>query len=442
MVKLAIAVVCHAAYLPLLPEAIGSVESQTSRFDELVLVLDGCDSPSWVENSGWKVVCLNAGNPNPCRNAAIDATDSEWIIFWDADNLMHSEYAATARRRICEVGEGVAFIYPNLHYFGKRRKIVCPPDYDEHSVTERNCYDTSAAWRREALDMERWDNDSLCHDDWSLVLRLKQRGWSGARMLTHIDMREHDLGRRSISGLHNEDNKRAEMLWKIRSMGVCSLVSRPERVKPLMQQLQFLNLPEKRSLYLLDNMHEESASRDLWNAAMSLDGWQSKTILKQGKPTKERRERGDAGDNRLKHIASLTQDLWSRVSEDILFSIDDDCESRDEDAVRKLHYHVRPKEFSVAGAAYNSKRANGCLVATFSKDQYGTAIPQDYDKFSEVAAVGAGFTLYVRSHLREAFPIRPFIKNGFAGHDYNVCHALRRNGKKVALDATVRVDHA
>ena len=89
----------------MLPEAIGSIDGQSVPFDEKILVCDNCDPPATLH--GWKTIRVDAGNPNPARNAGLDATSGEWVVFFDADNLMHSDYAAVCRRRASHAPEGV-----------------------------------------------------------------------------------------------------------------------------------------------------------------------------------------------------------------------------------------------------------------------------------------------------------------------------------------------
>lgn len=440
--RFAIVVVAHSAYLSLLPEAVGSIDSQSIPFDEKVLVTDGCNAPDWLQ--GWKTIRVDAGNPNPCRNAGLDSVTSDWVVFFDADNIMHQDYSRVIRNKARYVDDGVAMLYPNLYYFGSTEKMVPAPDWDEDSVVERNIYDTSSAWRRSALNSDRWADDSLCHDDWGLALRLMRRGWRGERLMTHVNMRDHSFGgsRRSVSGWRNEDGKRAEMLWRIRTLGVCVLISRPANIDKVFDQLEWLELPDQKSLYILDNTGDAQAFDAINERARRLIGWDSVTLTRSGKPTDEIRHIEEKHQARLENIAQLTQKLWSRVTEDLLLSIDDDCFARNADAVRKLHYHLRPKHASVAGAAYMSKRSLGNLVATYGKDSYGRPIAGDFNKVDEVGGVGAGFTLYLRPDLKWAYPIRRFSKNGNeAGHDYNICYLLRKRGKKVILDGTVEVEH-
>lgn len=439
--KLSIVLIAHGAYATMLPEAIGSIDGQSVPFDEKVLVCDKFDPPNLRD---WKTIRVDAGNPNPARNAGLDATTGEWVVFFDADNLMHSDYAAVCRRRAERAPESVAFLYPTIRYFGKADRLVCPPDFSADDVSLRNAYDTSSCWRVSALRDERWDEESLCHDDWGLVLRLIRQGWRGDRLMTHVDMREHDVGvRRSVAGWRNDDDRRAKMLWKIRSMGVASLISRPEMFDRWCRQLETLDLPPVRSLYVLDNTNDDAFHAELVDRLSRMKGWESITLVRDEVGSDEVREIDELHQDRLRNIARLTNKLWKCVKEDILLSIDDDVFAESPDAVRKLHYHLRPQGAAVAGAAYRSKKVSDCLVATYGKESYGSPITAKHDKVSDVAAVGAGFTLYLRPALtRECFPIRKFKKSTEAGHDYHVCYLLRRAGYRIILDGEVRADHA
>lgn len=441
--KIAIVLICHEGYLPFLKEAIGSIDGQSVPFGQKILVIDTADAPDWVR--GWDVIRKDAQNPNPCRNAGLDkAADADWIVFWDADNTMHRDYHSCVRWKAKNADANVGVLFPNLYYFGGIEKVVSPPDWSEDSVSTTNCWDTSSAWRREAIAKQRWDEGSLCHDDWSLALRLMRDGWVGDRLNTHVNVRHHHTGgqRRSVAGWANLDKRREQMLWKIRTLAVCTVFSRPENVDAYFKQLETLELPERKSLYILDNSGDERCHATLATRMAALEGWESVTLMKDGTPMPEIRDDEKQHQRRLENIAEKTNKLWTRVREDILLSIDDDCFAVEPDAVKRMHYELRPKASAVVGAAYKSKRAKGALVATFGNDSYGRPIAEDFAKVAQVGGVGAGFTMYLRASLRHAFPIRMFDQGGKrAGHDYNVCYLIRQKGGSITLDATVKVDH-
>lgn len=441
--RIAVVVTCHEGYLPFLQEAVGSIDGQNVPFDQKILVLDGCEEPEWLR--GWEVIKRTDNNPNPGRNAGLDQANAEWVVFWDADNVMHRDYNSCIRWKASNSAGNVAVLFPNLFYFGGIDKMVSPPDWSEDTVSTFNCWDTSSAWRREAIIRHRWDEQSLCHDDWSLALRLMRDGWRGERLNTHVNMRHHHTGgqRRSVAGWANQEGRREKMLWRIRTMAVCTVFSRPDNIDRYFEQLETLELPKQKSLYILDNSGDASCYAKLVDKVSKLVGWDAVTIMRHGAPLPEVRDNPGQHQLRLENIAEITNRLWSRVKEDILLSIDDDVFAVEKDAVKKLHYHLRPKNAVVAGAAYKSKRAKGALVATFGKDSYGNPIGEEFDKVAFVGGVGAGFTLYLRSALKHAFPIRMFEKAGLrAGHDYNICYQLRQAGQQVVLDATVKAEHA
>ena len=440
--KVALVITCHEGYLPFLKEAIGAIDAQSVPFDQKILVMDSCDAPEWLR--GWDVIRLDAKNPNPCRNAGMDKADADWIVFWDADNVMHRDYNACVKWKTRHTDANVAILFPNLFYFGGIDKMVSPPDWSEDTVSTFNCWDTSSAWRKEAIAKHRWDEQSLCHDDWSLALRLMRDGWRGDRLNTHVNMRHHQAGgqRRSVAGWENHGNRRADMLWRIRTLAVCTIFSRPENMDQYFGQLETLDLPDRKSLYILDNSGDDECCKRLLSRVALLDGWESVTVMKDGVPMPEVRDDDEQHLRRLENIAEKTNRLWRRVKEDIILSIDDDCFAVESDAVRMLHYHLRPKNAAVAGAAYKSKKAKGALVATHGKDSYGKPIADTYNKVTTVGGVGAGFTMYLRAALRHAFPIRMFNKSGLrAGHDYNICFLLRQHGETITLDGTVKVNH-
>lgn len=221
--SVAVVVTCHDKYLKWLPQCMRSIDAQKDGFSTKVLVLDRTDLPDDISSEGWKIIKGDWGTPNPGRNAGLENCDEEWVVFFDADNMMSQGYAEGMIKSIERVGPEVSFIYPDIRICDQDMRPIRynrTPEWSDLEIQRGNFIDTSSAWRREALkSVGGWGWSQPTEDDYYLAMRMMHRGWRGSKGsdLPPTLYREHlsEQGRWSQAW---SDDRESEALWLIREI--------------------------------------------------------------------------------------------------------------------------------------------------------------------------------------------------------------------------------
>ncbi len=252
--RLGVVLCCHDAYLGFLKEAVASIEAQTIQFDRKILVYDGDTPPTMAWD--WVVVTHKSGRPN--RNIGLQYLDTEWVVHFDADNIMSYTYVEALRRTIPKAPRSCALIYPPLEYFGGTPRKLNPPEWNYWDQRNKFYIDNSAAWRLDAVKSVGGWMPTL-QEDYNTAIRLTEAGWTAMRLPTQVQfgslqgpadvcirMREHNLGR--ITDKPIEDHIAAA--WNHRSLGIVVTVQDESTLSYWKQAVAHLELPSRTSLYV------------------------------------------------------------------------------------------------------------------------------------------------------------------------------------------------
>ena len=119
--------------------------------------------------------------PGVARNAGIELATGRYILPMDADNLLLEDAIERLVEQLQGAGEGVAFIYPNLQFFGNRDDYYEVPRYNLYALLESNFCDTCSLFDRTVFDAGlRYSEDiRMAHEDWNFALKLAERGAYG-----------------------------------------------------------------------------------------------------------------------------------------------------------------------------------------------------------------------------------------------------------------------
>jgi glycosyltransferase involved in cell wall biosynthesis len=160
-------------------ESINSLLRQTVPLDEIVVVDDGStdDTAMVAERTGVRVIRQANAGPGGARNAAIRATDADWIVLLDADDVADPERVAIQ----------------SAHLGNPDVAVVCAPArkmpgtrITHELLWERNQVITSTVFlRRSAWEAAGGFNESralIGVEDYNLWLRLTRSGWNVVRI--------------------------------------------------------------------------------------------------------------------------------------------------------------------------------------------------------------------------------------------------------------------
>jgi hypothetical protein len=168
-----------------LPQALGSVVTQTYPNWELVVVDDGSeDSTPEVlasyDDPRVRSLTVAPGGVNAARNAGLEAARGELIAYLDDDNLMHPGWLkavawAFEQRPDADVLYGaIAIDVPSRvgdARAGEMPGVFLSP-FDRQRLAEGNVADMSTIAHRAAIPNARFDEALATMGDWDLLIRL------------------------------------------------------------------------------------------------------------------------------------------------------------------------------------------------------------------------------------------------------------------------------
>jgi GT2 family glycosyltransferase len=237
----------HESYVT---QALGSLYSQDYQDFEIVAVDDGStDSSLEVLNRHRPRILIIESNhhgPSSARNLAIQATDSEFVAFMDADDLctpdrLRVEMQALEDRELDLVASALTYIDSGGQDLPG--SWTCPAEAERHywgALIERNWIGTpSVILRRKILDTSGLFDENFLHaEDYDLWLRIGRShciGYLGSALIhcrrhlanTSNDIRSHQIfermalqkivceeAREAFLQLHSEEKRRAEAwIW-------------------------------------------------------------------------------------------------------------------------------------------------------------------------------------------------------------------------------------
>ena len=106
-----------------LPRCLESIEKQTSKPDEVVLINDGSTDGSrkiakdFAMRNGWNLITKRNAGVSAARNDGIMAAKSDWITFLDADDELTPGAIETMRKAVEKYPDENVFQFNNLVYF-------------------------------------------------------------------------------------------------------------------------------------------------------------------------------------------------------------------------------------------------------------------------------------------------------------------------------------
>lgn len=458
-VRMGIVLTCHDAYLKWLPRCIDSIDRQ-DFFASKVLVLDGCELPPGYLPTGWQVMIGKWGSPNPARNLGMRTTDTEWTMFFDADNVMAPGYAAALAAAASVASPDVGVLYTDLLFCGEAMDVRAKFEgfeWGRWNLDRKNFIDTSALWRTRALEMVGgWNEQIPTEDDYWLALGLARRGWLGQRVegvaTLHSDHFD-DPGRWQTA---REAGREADALWQIRSMCFLTLFSgRPELLAAWRDFATHAKLPPRTNLLMVDNSGDAGFHASLARVASELmmDGrFQSVTLRHMDERCPSPLDGTASYYDWLKHlhVARMYGEILPTIDDDFIFTLEDDVIPRDLRAVWKLH-DVFVEDFcgdarvGVACAAYAAPVDPGFVTASFAAEEWGDGKVRWSDLQAgpmDVGFVGGGCTIWANWALKRVLPITPeVVGSSVRGWDNYLCRSLRREGFRVVLHGGLSCDH-
>src|ERR1035441_8451290 len=185
--KVSVVIPCfnHGEFLP---EAVASV-TQMGRCDvEVIVVDDGSRDEGTVWEleklvaQGIKVIRQGNGGPAAARNAAIRASQGEYILPLDADDRLRSGWIDSAIA-ILDSDPQVGIVYGDAQCFGTRTEHWRVGPFDAGKLLQWNYIHASALYRRSVWEQNGGYDATMpvwMLEDWDFYLTTWEHGWEFA----------------------------------------------------------------------------------------------------------------------------------------------------------------------------------------------------------------------------------------------------------------------
>ncbi len=160
-------------------EAINSLLQQTIPVDEIIVVDDGSadDTAGVAERTGVRVIRQANGGPAAARNTAIRATDADWIVLLDADDVAYPDRVAIQLQHLDD--PAVAVVCGNAPK-GLGSEIAFEVLWERNQIITSTVALRRSAW--EAVGGFEESRALIGVEDYHLWLRLSWSGWKLLRL--------------------------------------------------------------------------------------------------------------------------------------------------------------------------------------------------------------------------------------------------------------------
>lgn len=425
-----VVVTSYSGYEQYLNKVIDSIDNQKVKFYKKIIVLDGYDAKV---PSNWIKINANFRNPNLSRNAGLEYVNTEYVIFWDGDNFMPSNYLQSMKN--VSIDNNTAIIYPNINYIeedGRKIKSLTFKPYNYWSLRENNYIDTSSMWRTRVVKEVGGFNKEQCRfDDYDLALRI-----------TRLDYKAMH-NKNAFTQITNHENRRSKVndgidaLWNAYTFAIITAFG-SSNCEDMIELYLNAELPPKSKIYWYCDFSNIELKEKLQNAAGS---YSNISVIDSGITWKGNHHRDVS---RHVHVANMYDKIISSIREDYVMFIEDD-NFGPLNGIRQLFEGLKlldPKNKAVCcGGKYRSRSNVICCCASSNSDRW---VSVNYstvkNKVINVGMIGGGFTLYANYALRKTLPIVCTNgKEGLVGWDGNIGKRLK--GNKLYMLGYVEVEH-
>lgn len=449
---LALAITCHAPYLEAgyLREAVESVERQSVQPAEKIVILDGCAPPDWLAGRrGWSIDCTAFGDPGLCRNRALALTRSPWITYLDADNCESLHRIRVLTRAIRNARPEVGFCYTDIVQCSpamRREHTMAIPDYHYWMIRHQNMVDSSAVWRRSALEsVNGWAaTDNV--EDWVLAMEMTRYGWTGWKAPGYAPLlyRVHGNGR--FQGQH-VPSVISDSIWEWKTFSLLTVFAGRERLfDDWVRFVETADLPPRTELVVVDDSQNAAFRKRLVAACARFaeSRFPAVRYLASEGEASPFIARADPELSRHTRIARAINTGLRAIGSDMILMVEDDVFGP-ADGFRRLirPFNIYGKLAAVAGA-YPLAEHRGLICGSRARDTFADCLPWSQVRSGtyHMGILPGGFTVWENAAVKPSLPlIATRDPDGkLSGWDVNLCRRIGRTWDFL-LDTDVVCEH-
>lgn len=442
-IDLSIVLTCHDKYLEYLPDCVKSIDNQNIELKDKIIVLDRCSEEN-INFSGWDIYYVNFGHPNKSRNFGMSKTNSKWIIFFDADNMMPADYLSSFD---LVVDDNISVIYKNILIRNKNTELKNPfcREWDYWFLREANYIDTSSVWRKDSIiNIGGWDENIDNEDDYNLILRLSRVGWKG-KFSNNLPYSEHNSDH--IGRWASNKDKINNSLFNSYDFSIVSLLSgRDDIYEEWINAIKQIDLPKYIDFIILDDSHNKQFNNRL-KEIYSFDCFNSVNIIKSPYEKKDIYSLLD----KHKVVANLYNYIIPTINTDFILTIEDDVIVPKNimtglfSMFQPRHVNINDNKIFAGISGLYQSPSNKTLAALSTNMKEWKEIPTYNEMINikkEVGFIGGGCSLWLNSALKKCFPLQPEMKyNKLYGWDSDLCNKLRELNYLIGFNGEVICNH-
>ena len=415
--SVAVVIISHN-YGRFLAEAIRSAQDQTHKPAEIVVIDDSSidDTALVARQCGVVSHYIAAGNVFEARKKGLEVTESDYLCFLDADDILPAEYLRLGLREFSDYRVGV--VYSDMQMFGNQNGIISQPEFNLDELQKDNFIHAGSLARREALISSRAYEKEVSQQvtaDWTVWKRMCSQGWLGKKQPALYLYRKH--------GSSMMDNRKEGSDYFGRAMlgqeSVTFFLALSGRTRYWKRMAKFLDRQtwpkDQVRLFLMDSSRSPRFNKKLYSWSAS-SGYNDVRIVRYDTGERDGVADEDRRDETVKHtVQRATCRIYNVMAREstteYIWTIEDDVLPPD-DACELLLKEFDPKTISV-GAPLLSRYHDGYLH--WSLD--GTTCPNERKGVELIGGNGFGCTIVRKSSVGNAvFTSNPKFCKG----DYDV----------------------
>ena len=166
-------------------QVLGSLERQTFRDFEVVIVDDGSDDPATLEklasvDGRARVIRQDNGGLSAARNAGIRAAHAELVLPLDCDDMIEPPFLAEAVALMRDNGLDVAVVFSHMRLTGAAKGLLVR-HFNRFDLLFTNTLPSGLLLRKAAWQAVGGYDEAMRdgYEDWEFHLRLARAGYRG-----------------------------------------------------------------------------------------------------------------------------------------------------------------------------------------------------------------------------------------------------------------------
>jgi glycosyltransferase involved in cell wall biosynthesis len=182
MALVSVVIPCYNSH-QYLNEAIESINKQTFRDIEIIVVDDGSNNPETVNalnnlDSSVNIIRKENGGLASARNYGIRASVGEIIVALDSDDKFDTSFIEKAVHILNQKPE-IGIVSSYVKEFGTSSKVWRPTAYDDFSFFTENRLVACCAFRKKCWEAVNGFDEKMRsgYEDWEFWIRVTQKGW-------------------------------------------------------------------------------------------------------------------------------------------------------------------------------------------------------------------------------------------------------------------------